>query len=43
MKKIIKYIIAALVIAGACVLIFSFVGVGVFLLPLVGGAFAAHK
>ena len=43
MKKIFKYIIAALVIAGVCVVLFSFIGVGVFLLPLIGGAFAAHK
>ena len=43
MKKIIKYIIAALVVAGVAVLLFSFIGVGIFLLPLVGGAFAAHK
>ena len=43
MKKTIKYIIAALVVAGVCVLFFSFIGVGVFLLPLVGGAFAANK
>ena len=43
MKKIFKYIIAALVVAGACVLICSLVGVGAFLLPLVGGAFTANK
>ena len=43
MKKIIKYIIAALVVAGVCVVLFSFIGVGIFLLPLVGGAFAANK
>ena len=43
MKKTIKYIIAALVVAGVCVVLFSFIGVGVFLLPLVGGAFAANK
>lgn len=43
MKKIFKYIIAALVVAGACVLIFSLIGVGAFLLPLVSGAFVANK
>lgn len=43
MKKTIKCIIVALVVAGACVLICSLVGVGAFLLPLVGGAFAANK
>lgn len=41
MKKIIKYIIAALVVTGVFVVLFSLVGVGVFLLPLIGGAFTA--
>jgi hypothetical protein len=41
MKKIIKYIIAALVVAGMFVVFFSLLGVGVFLLPLIGGAFTA--
>lgn len=41
MKKIIKYIIAALVVAVVVVVLFSLVGVGVFLLPLIGGAFTA--
>ncbi len=41
MKKIIKYIIAALVVAGMGVVLFSLIGVGVFLLPLIGGAFTA--
>lgn len=43
MKKIFMYILAALVVAGVCVVLFSFIGVGVFLLPLVGGAFTANK
>ena len=41
MKKIIKYIIAALVVVGMGVVLFSLIGVGVFLLPLIGGAFTA--
>ncbi len=41
MKKIIKYIIAALVVAGMGVVLFSLIGIGVFLLPLIGGAFTA--
>lgn len=41
MKKIIKYIIAALVVAGMGVVLFSLIGVGVFLLPLIGRAFTA--
>lgn len=41
MKKIIKYIIAALVVAVLGVVLFSLIGVGVFLLPLIGGAFTA--
>lgn len=41
MKKIIKYIIAALVVVSMVVVLFSLIGVGVFLLPLIGGAFTA--
>ena len=41
MRKIIKYIIAAVAVAATCVVLFSLVGVGVFLLPLIGGAFTA--
>lgn len=41
MKKSIKYIIAALVVAVLGVVLFSLIGVGVFLLPLIGGAFTA--
>lgn len=41
MKKIIKYIIAALIVVGVCVVLFSLIGVAVFFLPLLGGAFAA--
>lgn len=41
MKKIIKYIIAALVVVVVGVVLFSLIGVGVFLLPLIGGAFTA--
>ena len=41
MKNIIKYIIAALVVIGIFVVLFSLIGVGVFLLPLIGGAFKA--
>lgn len=41
MKKAIKYIIAALAIVSTCAVLFSLVGVGVFLLPLLGGAFTA--
>lgn len=43
MKKIIKYIIVALVVAGVLVVLCSLIGVGAFLLPLVGGAFAENK
>lgn len=39
MKKIFKYILAALVVSGVVIVLFSFIGVGVFLLPLIGGAF----
>lgn len=41
MKKIIKYIIATFVVAGVVVVLFSLIGAGVFLLPLIGGAFIA--
>lgn len=41
MKKIIKYTIAALVVVVVGVVLFSLLGVGVFLLPLIGGAFTA--
>ena len=43
MKKIFKYILAALAVVGVLVVLCSLVGVGTFLLPLVGGAFAANK
>ena len=39
MKKAIKYIIAAVAVVATCAVLFSLVGVGVFLLPLLGGAF----
>lgn len=41
MKKIFKYIIAAVAVAAVGVTLFSLIGVGVFLLPLLGGAFTA--
>jgi hypothetical protein len=41
MKKIIKYTIAALAVVVVGVVLFSLLGVGVFLLPLIGGAFTA--
>lgn len=41
MKKIIKYTIAALAVVAVGVVLFSLLGVGVFLLPLIGGAFTA--
>ena len=41
MKKIIKYIIGAVAVAAVIAVIFSLVGVGVFSLPLLGGAFTA--
>lgn len=40
MKKALTYILAALVIVGVCVLLFSLLGAAVFFLPLLGGAFA---
>lgn len=43
MKKIVRYILAALAVAGVLVVLCSLVGVGAFLLPLVGGAFTANK
>lgn len=39
MKKIIKYIIAAVAVVSVCIVLFALLGVGVFLLPLIGGAF----
>nr|DAI31042.1 MAG TPA: syntaxin-1A [Caudoviricetes sp.] len=39
MKKIIKYIIAAVAVVSVFVVLFALLGVGVFLLPLLGGAF----
>ena len=39
MKKILKYIISAVAVVLVCVVLFSLLGVGVFLLPLLGGAF----
>jgi len=41
MKKIIKYIVAAAAVVATCAVLFSLIGVGVFLLPLLGGAFTA--
>lgn len=40
MKKIITYTLVALTVVAAGVLLFSMLGAGVFLLPLLGGAFA---
>lgn len=40
-KKTASYIVAALVVAGMGVVLFSLICVGVFLLPLIGGAFTA--
>lgn len=39
MKKIAKYIIVAVAVVSVCVVLFSLLGVSVFLLPLLGGAF----
>lgn len=39
MKKAVKYIVAAVAIFAVCIVLFSSLGVGVFLLPLLGGAF----
>lgn len=41
MKKIIKYIVAAVAVVATGAAWFSLIGVGVFLLPLLGGAFTA--
>ena len=41
MKKIIKYIIAALAVVAVGMVLFSLLGAGVFFLPLIGGAFTA--
>lgn len=43
MKKIFKYILAALAVVSVLVVLCSLIGVGAFLLPLVGGAFAENK
>ena len=43
MRKIFTYICAAVVVVVVFVVLFSLVGVGVFLLPLLGGAFTAKK
>ena len=40
MKKIIKYTLVALAIVAVGVVLFSLLGVAVFFLPLLGGAFA---
>ena len=39
MKKIITYSVAAIAFVGIAVLLFSTIGVAVFLLPLLAGAF----
>lgn len=39
MKKAITYAVAAIAVVGAAVLLFSLIGVGVFFLPLLAGAF----
>lgn len=38
-KNIIKYIIAAVAVVSVFIVLFALLGVGVFLLPLFGGAF----
>lgn len=43
MKKIIKYIIAAVAVVSVFVVLFALLGVGVFLLPLLGGAFTKER
>lgn len=40
MKKALTYTLAALAVVGVCVVLFSLIGVAVFFLPLLGGAFA---
>ncbi len=40
MKRIITSILAALLIAAVAILLFSLLGAGVFLLPLLGEAFS---
>lgn len=40
MRKIITYTLIALTIAAVGVLLFSLLGAAVFVLPLIGGAFA---
>ena len=39
MKKIITYTLAVILVAASGVLLFSLLGVAVFFLPLLGGAF----
>lgn len=39
LKKIVTYTIAAIAVVGVCVVLFSLIGVAVFLLPLLAGAF----
>lgn len=41
MTTVIRYIIVAVAVVAACALLFSLLGVAVFLLPLIGGAFAS--
>lgn len=41
MKKFLKYVIAVVTVAGIGIVLFSLIGAGVFLLPLLGGAFTA--
>lgn len=40
MKNIITYTLAALLVAAVGIVLFSLLGVAVFFLPLLGGAFA---
>ncbi len=41
MKKLIKYIVATIAVVAVIVTMFSLFGAGVFLLPLLGGAFTS--
>lgn len=43
MRKFFVYICAVVVVVVVFAVLFSLVGVGVFLLPLLGGAFTAKK
>lgn len=43
MRKFFTYICAAVAVVAVFVVLFSLVGVSVFLLPLLGGAFTAKK